>query len=156
MKLYIKRDKTVDGAMFAVFDQNGRNKYYVRGDKNTIKVCTLNNKALLSIKRLPLPGLKAFSLTSKERSVRFIINPKKYNCFFYGISWQIRGDFFSGSFEIIGADNSVIASHSKSFSSGEGSYELDINSEHNELFCIGIAVCSNLESKVDKLVVQPV
>lgn len=156
MKLFIKRDKTINGALFAVLDEHGDNKYYVRGEKNTVSVCDLDGKVLLNLKRLTLPVLRTYSLNSKERSVKFVVNPKKSLCYFYGVSWHLRGDYFAKSFNIIDADNSIVATHAERFSDGGGGYELNINSEHNELFCVGVAVCANLESKVDNRVLQTV
>ena len=154
MKLFIKRDKTVDGALFAVLDEYGENKYYVKAAKNCIVLLDLNGNTLLKIKRLLLPAAKTYTLISNDRTIRFLINPKKAFCAFYGISWHIRGDFFAKSFDIIDADNSVAATFSKRFN--EDGYELIINCEHNEYLCLGVAICSNLESKVDNLVIQTV
>ena len=156
MKLFIKRDKTVDNALFAVLDEFCNNKYYVKSEKNNIVLCDLKGKVKLKIKRLVLPAVKTYTLVSEERTMRFIINPKKSYCYFYGMSWHIRGDFFAKSFDIIGADNSVVATHEKRFSENGSGYELNINSEHHELLCIGIAVCANLEAKVDNHVLQTV
>ena len=154
MKLYIKRDRTVDGALFAVLNESGENKYYVRKSKNNVILCDLKGKTLLKIKRLLLPAVKTYTIVSPERTIRFIINPKKSYCWFYGMSWRIRGDFFTKSFDIMDADNSVAATFARRFDA-EG-YELIVNCEHNELLCIGIAVCANLESKVDNHVLQTV
>ena len=156
MKLYIKRDKTVDKALFAVLDEYCDNKYYVKSDKNNVVLCDLDGKVLLKIKCLILPALKTYTLVSDERTIRFIINPKKSCCYFYGKSWHIRGDFFTKSFDIIGADNSVVATHAKRFSESGSGYELNINSEHNELLCLGVAICASLEAKVDNPVLQTV
>lgn len=154
MNLFIKRDRTVDGALFAVFDEKGENKYYVRSVKNCIVLCDLKGKTLLRIKRILLPALKTYTLVSSDRTIRLLINPKKSYCWFYGMSWRIRGDFFSKSFDIMDADNSVAATFARRFD--DDSYKLIINCEHNELLCIGVAVCANLESKVDNHILQTV
>ncbi len=156
MKLFVKRDKSADGAMFAVLDEFCNDKYYVKTVKNNIALCDLRGKVMLKIKPLPLPALRAYSLSTRQRSVRFIVNSKKNTCYFYGISWHIRGDFFAKSFDIMDADNSVAATHAERFCDNGSGYELNIYSEHNELFCIGVAVCANLQSKVDNHVLQTV
>ena len=156
MKLYIKRDRTVCGSMFAVLDESGGNRYYVSSVKNSVVLCDTDGRILLRIKRIILPALKSYTLVSGERTIRFMINSKKSYCWFYGMPWHIRGDFFLKSFDIIGADNSVVATHAERFADGGGGYELNIFSEHNELLCVGVAVCSNLESKVDNRVLQTV
>lgn len=154
MKLYIKRDKTIDGALFAVLNESGENKYYVKSTKNHVVLCDLKGKTLLKIKRILLPALRTYTLVASERTIRFLINTKKSYCWFYGMSWHIRGDFFEKSFDIMEADNSVAAIFSRRFD--DDCYELDINCEHNELLCLGIAICANLESKVDNHVLQTV
>ncbi|MBQ7504292.1 MAG: LURP-one-related family protein [Ruminococcus sp.] len=154
MKLFIKRDKTVDGAMFAVLDELGKNKYYVKSAKSHIVLCDLKGKTLLKIKRILLPALRTYTLVSCERTIRFLINPKKSYCWFYGMSWHIRGDFFAKSFDIMEADNSVAATFARRFN--DDGYELIVNCEHNELLCIGVAVCACLEAKVDNHVLQTV
>ena len=156
MKLFIKREKTADGSLFSVLDEFCQNKYYVKSLRNSIVLCDLNDKALLRIKRLIMPALRSYTLVSDERTIRFMINQRKSNCWFYGMSWHIRGDFFTKSFDIIDADNSTVATHARRFSEGSSGYELNINSEHNEFFCIGVAICANIESKVDNHVLQTV
>ena len=152
MKLFIKRDRTADGSLFCVLNEFCKDKYYVRSAKNSIVLCDLNDKVLLRIKRLILPSLKAYTLVSAERTIRFMVNPRKSYCWFYGMSWYIRGDFFTKSFDIMDADNSVVATHARRFCDGGSGYELNIFAEHNECFCIGVAVCANIEAKVDNFV----
>ena len=82
MKLYIKRDKTIDGALFAVLNESGENKYYVKSTKNHVVLCDLKGKTLLKIKRILLPALRTYTLVASERTIRFLINPKKSYCGF--------------------------------------------------------------------------
>lgn len=158
MKLYIKRDKTTDDSMFIVFDEICMEKYYVTGSKNTMVLTDLQHNCLMKIKRLPLPALKAYSITADRGNIKFIVNNavNYFSCYFYGIPWHIRGNVFNKSFDIIDADNSLVATHSKRFSRCGDGYELNVINEHRELFCIGTAVCVNLEAKVDNVQVQTV
>ena len=118
MKFFIQRDKTVGEKLFIVFDEQGREKYFVTGSKNTCFI-------------------KFFVNTSS----------KTPSCYFFGNSWLIRGDILTNTFDVIDSDNSLVASHRVSFSEKKG-YELEIISEHNELFCIATAVCVDIEAKV--------
>lgn len=156
MKLFIKRDKTTDGTLFVVLDEYLNSKYCIKSVKNSVVMIDKNGKKLLRIKRIMLPALRTYTIVSGERTIRFMINQKKAYCFFYGISWHIRGDFFAKSFDIINADNSVVATHARRFADSGGGYELNINSEYNELLCVGVAICANLEEKVDNHVLQTV
>lgn len=158
MKLYIKRDKTSDDSMFVIFDEQGREKYNVTRSKNTIYMFDTENALRLKVRQLPLPAIRAYSLTAGNRNIKFIMNgkPTALNCYYYGTSWHIRGDVFAKSFDIIDADNSLIATHCKRFSDTGDGYELNVFAEHSEYLSIGTAICVNLCATVDNRVVQTV
>ena len=149
MKFFIQRDKTVGEKLFIVFDEQGREKYFVTGSKNTCFISDTKERVLVKIHRLPLPALKAFSISSGNYNIKFFVNTssKTPSCYFFGNSWLIRGDILTNTFDVIDSDNSLVASHRVSFSEKKG-YELEIISEHNELFFIATAVCVDIEAKV--------
>lgn len=157
MKFYIKRDKTVGDSLFIIFDDRGRERYYVNGSKNTSYISDLNGRILVKIHRLPLPALKAYSISSGNYNIKFFINTssKSPSCYFFGNSWLIRGDINRNTFDIIDADNSLVASHVRSFSK-TGCYELEISKGNSELFCIATSICVDLEAKVDNPTLQTV
>lgn len=157
MKFYIKRDKTVGESLFIVFNEQGREKYFVSGNKNTFFISDINGRVLVKIHRLPLPALKAYSISSGNYNIKFFINTssKLPSCYFFGNSWLIRGEIAANSFDIIDADNSLVASHRRSFSDNKG-YELEVSKGNSELFVIATAVCIDLEAKVDNPALQTV
>ena len=158
MKLYIKRDKTSDDSLFVIFDELGNEKYNVTRSKNTIYMFDSDNTLRLKVRQLPLPAIRAYSLTAGNRNIKFIMNgrPTALNCYYYGTSWHIRGDVFAKSFDIIDADNSLVATHCKRFSDTGDGYELNVFFEHSEYLSIGTAICVNLSAMVDNRVVQTV
>lgn len=158
MKLYIKRDKSTDDSMFIVFDEICEEKYYVTGSKNTMTLTDLHHNKLMTVKRMPLPALKAYSISAGNKNIKFIMNNSLSSvaCYFYGIPWHIRGDVFTKSFDIIDADNSLVATHFMRFSRCGDGYELNVMNERRELLCIGTAICVNLEARVDNARVQTV
>lgn len=157
MKFYIKRDKTVDDSLFIVFDEQGREKYFVSGSKNTCHISDVSGRVLVKIHRLPLPALKAFSISSGNYNIKFFVNTssKTPSCYFFGNSWLIRGDIITNVFDIIDSDNSLVASHRKSFSENKG-YELNVTNSNNVLFCVAVSVCVDIEAKVDNPALQTV
>ncbi|MBQ5397878.1 MAG: hypothetical protein IIU14_00380 [Ruminococcus sp.] len=156
MKRYIKRDKSAENNLFLIYDELGLELYRVFRQKNNVVLSDTEGKKLLKIKTLPLPKLCAYSISDGKNSIKLIINPQKCSCGFYGTPWQIRGELFSGSFDIIDADNSLVCSHERSFSNGKSCYLAEIESSHNELLCLGTAVCADIRQKADKLCVQTV
>ena len=151
MKLFIKRDKTVDDSLFVVLDEECNEKYYVTGSKSTIYLTDLSETVLMKIKQLPLPALRAYSITAYNRNIKFILNsnPTAVNCYYYGNSWHIRGDVFTKSFDIIDADNSLVATHCLRYSKSGDGVELNVFAENRELFCIATAICVNLDVKIN-------
>jgi uncharacterized protein YxjI len=157
MKFYIKRDKTAGDHLFVVLNEQGRDKYFVTGTKNSSVISDNRGNSLVKIHRLPLPALKAFSISSGNYNIKFFINTssKTPSCYFFGNSWLIRGDIDLNSFDIIDSDNSLVASHRKNFTAEKG-YELCVNNDSNTLFCIAVAVCADIEAKVDNPSLQTV
>lgn len=157
MKFFIKRDKSDGEGLFTVYDKNGREKYFVTGKKNTAFISDFSGKILVKIHRLPLPALKAYSISSGNYNIKFFINTssKSPSCYFFGNSWLIRGDTVTNTFDIIDADNSLVASHRNSFQKSK-CYELFVNGENNILFCLATAICVDMEAKVDNPTLQTV
>ncbi|MGN0489708.1 MAG: hypothetical protein ACI4HO_10640 [Ruminococcus sp.] len=158
MKLYIKRDKSSENSMFIVFDELCKEKYLVTGSKDKLKLKNLKGETLLKIKRIPFPTLRTYSITAKSSNIKLVISSLKtaVNCYFYGIGWHIRGNIFIKSFDIIDADNSLVATHIRRFSPCGDGYELNVINEDRELFSIATALCVNLEAKVDTVQMQPI
>lgn len=156
LKRYIKRDKSPGDTLFVIFDEFGNELYYFSKTKNSYILTGVNGQKLLKIKELPFPKLCAYSISTADNNIKFFMNPQKNNSYFYGTAWQIRGDVFSGSFDIIGADNSLVCSREKSFMDGRSCCMLDIKAEHSELLCLGTAICAQLHAKIENLCVQTV
>ncbi len=156
MKFFIKRDKTAGEGLFIVYDELGKEKYYVKGSKNVCNISDLKGRVIGKIHRLPLPALKAFSISSGNYNIKFFVNTssKIPSCYFFGNSWLIRGDIGTNSFDIIDADNSIVASHRRSFRDSNA-YELDVFGDNNEIFCIATSVCVDIEAKVGDIKAKP-
>lgn len=158
MKLYIKRDKSDGNRLFIIYDELCREKYFAKGNKDKLEISDLSGDVLAKIRRHYLPALNAYSITAHKCNIKFIMNSnnRAVNCYFYGIGWRIRGNAFTKSFDIIDADNSLVATHSKSFSPCSDGYALSIFNESKELFCIATALCVNLEARLDNVQMQTV
>lgn len=155
MRVFVKQNKTPDGRLFTVYDELFHEKYEVSRVKNRILLLDKHKKAHMRIKQMPLPALKAYSITADRRNAKFFINPNMTS-FFYGVAWHIRGDLGTNSFDVISADNSVVAVHCKRFCEAGDCCELNIEDDRDELLCLGISVCVNLSARVEKLVAQTV
>jgi uncharacterized protein YxjI len=144
--------------MFVVLDELLNEKYLVTGSKDNIAVKDLQGNSLLKIKHTPLPAVKAYSIKDGKSSMRFFIGSTRttVNCYFSGIGWHIRGNVFTKSFDIIDADNSLVATHSKAFGKCIDGYGLNVINEDRELFCIAVAICVNLGARLDNPQIQPV
>lgn len=158
MKLYLKRDLSSENSRFLVLDELCRESFYVLSSGKSLEklvITTADGMVVTKINRLPLPMFFAYSITANGRNIRFILNPAKNarNCYYYGVSWHIRGDVFTKSFDILDVDNSVLAVHSRCFGVCDG-YELNIYSEENLQLCLASAVCVNTVALCDNTAIK--
>lgn len=156
MKRYITRDKSAEDTLFTVFSELGEELYSVRRSKKCVIMTDKTGERLLKIKKLPFPNICAYSITAGNNNIKFFLNPRKQSSYFYGTPWQIRGDAFKKSFDIIDADNSLVCSHESSFKDGRSCYLLEIAEDRQELLCIGTAICANIHETARNLCVQTV
>lgn len=152
MKLFIKRDTTDLESRYYILDDKLKEKYLITGKHTAsgdrIKLLDMEKNELLTIRKIPLPVLKAFSITKlkgEKKNIGLIVNSDVEDglCYFHGISWRIRGSIHTGSYDIMDVDNTVIASNIRRWSSSGTGFELNINNENCELFCIGTVICLN-------------
>lgn len=147
MQLFIKRDTTDLTSRFVVFDDLCKEKYHVvcPSIKSTGKlvVKTLSDEKIATIKEIPLPMMKAYSINDGKQSIKLIINVNAQgsSCYFYSSSWHFRGDILLQSYDIIDVDNSIIASNAKRFGKCGDGYELNITKDSNEALCLCVAIC---------------
>lgn len=158
MKLYINRDTHNVSARFVVYDDLYREKYTVTADKKSfkrLKITTSDGKTAVKILQLPLPIVQVYSISDFKRNIKFTVKPSGFcaDAGFYGVSWHIRGNILSKSFDIDDADNSIIAVHSCAFE--KNCCMLEIMNPENELFCLASAVCANLVSVTGEKELRP-
>ncbi len=158
MRLYIKRDKTVDNSMFVVFDESCNEKYCVAGTNNSLKVKDEYQNVCLKIRRFNLLKLNIFVINFGDYNIKFVYGDSnnKFICYFHGIGWRIRGDILTGSFDILDTGGSVVATHGRDFAKCGSDFALTIYNQDMELLCLGVAICVDILSKVDNTLLQTV
>ncbi|MGN1132497.1 MAG: hypothetical protein ACI4RL_06285 [Ruminococcus sp.] len=162
MNLFLKRDISSEGTLFIVFDELGKEKYYVVRDNRHSHFCLAitdtNFNRLCSISTVPLPILKAFTIKDKKSIIRLIFNKNTSRpmCYYYGISWRIRGDIINKNFEIVDNDNTVLLTHRGSWSRNCDCYDINITEGSRELLLIASAICVDLLQSADEKQLQTV
>lgn len=147
MKMYLKRDKSAGDSAFVVFDELGKEAFYVIVRRHGFVLTDRDENILLKIRRLSVPAIRAYSFSANGRSVKlFQDSATGSGWHYYGSSWKLREG--ADCFEIIDADNSLVADCKLSF--GKRCYELEVIGESNLLFSVATAVCLNLSIKADK------
>lgn len=146
MKAFIRRDTSDIHSRFLVFDEYGDKIYSVTG-RNTasgelMKVIDGGFTAA-KIRDMRLPVLDAYSVSVGAESVKlfFTYRAGRLRVRYSGISWRIRGDILSGSYDILDADGTLICSVFEHFS--KNCTELNIYEKGRELFCLASAICVN-------------
>ncbi len=158
MKLYIKRDTSVNNSAFIIFDELGCEKFYISpkkaGSDLSILIIDKSNNILGKIRRLPILGTKSYVFRLGKNRIAFTCIPVKngINCRYYGKNWHILGDLISKNFSIADVDNTVIATHTKNLAD----CELNVKNPADELYCLATAICINLINTVDNRITQAV
>lgn len=158
MKLFIKRNTSLDKSCFTVYDELGNEKYKASftGSKSVSKliVSDSSDKAVLKIRKIPIVGTHTFAFKAGKHHITFvmIISSNRILGYYYGNNWHINGEIAKGNFSIIDVDNSVIATLKKH----TDYIELNITDDSDELYCVATSICTNLINTVDKLAIQAV
>lgn len=161
MKVFLKRETTSGNVIFTVKDCMGDDKYTVTAKEGTpmSKAYIKDNSGIkrLVIRRINLPMYSLYSISAGGERISLVTSHGTVpECIFYGISWHIRGDVRKKSYDIVDADNSVVAAVSKAGVGKCDALALNIFCEQRELFSIGVAVCLSMEKAVDCEVFQTI
>ncbi len=158
MKLFIKRNISPSDLNFTVFDELGKEKYFVKFQKAKTPVrffiTDKDDNVMVKIRRLPIVGTNTFVFKAGKKHLTFVelFTKNGMYCYFYGNNWHITGDVMSKNFSIIDVDNSVISSQKKDLDN----CELVIFDSTNELYCVATSICVSMINTVDNLAAQAV
>lgn len=144
VKYYLRRDVSQEAARFEIFDELGQ--LYCRAEgRRTTSGETLRlirgERTLAKIRDLSLTVLDTCSIVTDTESVRLLMTLSKgtLTVRFRGISFYIRGDVLSGSYDILDADNTTVAVISKDYANG--CTAITVYNSARELFCLAALVC---------------
>lgn len=174
MKVFLKRETAPENGsignngsnrntniIFTVKDCMGYDKYTVRSKEGSpvskIYIEDLFGSRRLVIRRIYFPLYTLYYMTSGGERISMATshsNPEE--CMFYGISWHISGNVRRKSYNIMDADNSVVAAVAKAGVGNCDAIALNILCEQRELFSIGTAVCFCMEKTSECEVFQTV
>lgn len=147
MKRYLQQDISDVCARYEVYDERGALIYRIRG-RNTpsgesIRICDPQGAVLCKVRRLGFHALGAYTITIGCETVRLniAVSAGRAAVRFRGISFSIRGDVMSGSYDIIDADKTVICTVYRDFT--KGCTTLTVNNREREIFCIAAVACLN-------------
>ncbi len=150
MKLYLKRDTFNQLARFVVFNELGKEKYFIVNSQNyshrNMAVTDVNFQQLCTIHSIPLPLLNAYTINDRKDTIRLIFNKNtsRLMCYYYGISWRIRGDILGKNYEIVDNDNKILLTHSGRTGSIPGGSEINIYDESRELLLLASVACADI------------
>lgn len=144
VKIILKRDLSSDDARFEIFDELGALYLRAAGRRTpsgeTIRLLR-DGETVAKIRGLDLSLLNTCIITTPTENVRLVITAAhgEMSVRFRGISFHLRGNVLSGSYDILDADNTTVAAVTKRFS--QGYTEMTIYNSARELCCIAVLVC---------------
>lgn len=146
VKRYMQPDTSDLFSRYEVFDDCGELLYRIRG-KNTpsgesMRIRDMQDNIICKVRRLGFSALSAYSISEHGETVRLnIAVTDRAAVRFRGISFSVRGDVLSGSYDIIDADRKVVCTVFRDF--GKGCTQLTVNDKEREILCIAAAACIN-------------
>lgn len=155
MKLFLRRDNSDSNSRFIISDNLGHEKYIVTGRRTAstdkMILSDMSGTPLVTIRVAPFHVFYAFSISDgKERFSMTATQIRTSTEFrFHGISWVLCRSRDRHSFEIIDADKTSVMLQSADRYLSTGAYELEIYTEHRELFCIAAAICADVINYAD-------
>lgn len=147
VKRYLQQDISDVSARYEVFDERGGLCCRVRGkvtaSGESMRIIDPQGAVLCKVRRLGFSALGAYSISEGGSVVRLSIavSGGRATVRFRGISFCIRGDVMSGSYDIIDADKTVVCAVYRDF--GKGRTILTVNDKEREILCIAAAACLN-------------
>lgn len=147
VKRYLQQDISDVGARYEVYDDLGGLRCRIRG-KNTaagesMRLCDPDGGTLCKVRRLGFSELGTYSISIGDETYRLSIavTAGRAAVRFRGISFCIRGEVLTGSYDIIDADKTVVCAVYRDFR--KGCTTLTVEDEERELFCIAAVACMN-------------
>lgn len=162
MKLYLKRDTSMEHTRFIVCDHRGDLRYVVTGKRSgsvdRMVISLPDSTMLMNLKIAPMHFLYVFVMSGNNHRVSmFSSNPGKACEFrFHGIDWTMCRSSDMRSFEIIDSRGISVMLQSADTFLKSSAYTLDIFDEANELYCVAAAICADVISYADSHVAATV
>lgn len=160
MKLFLKRDNSGENSRFVVYDDNGKLRYWVKGRRGTatdrMVITTVDGRPLLTLRVATFHSFSAFSVRNTQgHFVLTLTGMPAYPEFrFHGITWRVSEFSPDKDFSVIDIDNTLIMRQKSS--KNKDYYELFVECEHRELFCIATAICADVINYLTLSVAAPV
>jgi len=146
MKLYIKQKIFSWNDKFSVFDANGEERYFVEGEffswGKKLHVYDSAQREAAFIRQEVLTFLPKFIVSVDGQEIAEIV--KEFTFFkpkyrIDGLGWVIDGDFWDHDYETTKNDSTIVSISKEWFTWGD-CYELDIESQEDEITALAVVL----------------
>ncbi len=146
MKLYIKQKVFSWKDKFKVFDEQGREKYYIEGEfislGKKLHIYDLQGEEVAFIAQKVFSFLPRYFVYINGAEIAEIV--KQFSFFrpkytIEGLGWEINGDFFAHDYYISQNGRNIVNINKQWMTWGD-CYELDIADESDEIVALGVVL----------------
>lgn len=146
MNLYLKQRIFTWGDKFAVYDENGNERYYVEGEVFTwgkkLHLYDLQGNELAFIHEKVFSFLPKYYISQNDLEIAEVV--KEFTFFRHeysvnGLGWTVRGDFFDHEYEISDGGSTVVSVSREWFTLGDA-YEINISSDVDEVIALAVVL----------------
>ncbi len=154
MKIYLTRDKSEENSRYLVYSDTGQVLYKIIGkSKSSVERTYImrDDICVAKIRDARLGPIRTCYVSQADLSYHLVFTTvkNKTSISFHGLSFHIRGDIISKSYDILNIDNSVVACVCRRYNKTADALEININDKNFELACIAAAVCFNCACTTD-------
>ena len=143
MRLYMKQRVFTWRDKFTVYDEEGRDKYYVEGELlswgKRLHIYDLQKREIAFVRQRLFHFFPNYAV---EKNGRQVAEVRKHFSFFrpvYSVSgpaWDMNGDFWAHEYQIVGNKGPVASISKRWFTIGDA-YEINIVPDADELTVLG-------------------
>lgn len=146
MNLYIKQRVFSWGDKFAIYDQNGNERYYVEGEVfswgKRLHLYDLHGRELAYIQQKVFSFLPKYYIFRNGSQVAEVV--KEFTFFRHeytvdGFGWKVHGDFFDHDYQIVAENQPIVTVNKEWFTFGDA-YRLSITPGIDEIAAVSVVL----------------
>ncbi|MBQ9796276.1 MAG: LURP-one-related family protein [Clostridia bacterium] len=156
MTLYIKQHVFTWGDRFSIYDEGGREQFFVEGEifsfGKKLHLLSLDGRELAFIHQKVFSFLPRYYVNCRGREIAEIVRHFSFFSQEYsvnGLGWEVIGDFFAHEFEVHGGGRTIARVYKEWFTWGD-TYAIEIATGIDEIAALSVVLALDAIISADR------